>query len=85
MATVFIPPHPTLPQGRGLLRDRALPLTLSKGLGEGSLKLTCFIHQTNIDLPLVKSVGSRILAQAINSTAFQKNTHLTEWVKLRFF
>jgi hypothetical protein len=34
---------------------------------------------------LEKSVGSRILAQALESTALQKNAHLTEWVKLRFF
>ena len=34
---------------------------------------------------LEKSVGSRILAQALDSTALQKNAHLTEWVKLRFF
>ena len=34
---------------------------------------------------LEKSVGSRILAQALDSTALQKNTHLTERVKLRFF
>jgi len=34
---------------------------------------------------LEKSVGSRILAQALDSTALQKNTRLTEWVKLRFF
>ena len=36
-------------------------------------------------LNLKKSVGSRFLAQAIDSTALQKNTRLTEWVKLRFF
>ena len=52
----FMSPSPDpLPQGRGLLRDRALLLALSKGrgLGEGRLTATCFIHQNNIDLPLV--------------------------------
>jgi len=34
---------------------------------------------------LEKSVGSRILAQPIDSTELQKNAHLTEWVRLRFF
>jgi hypothetical protein len=34
---------------------------------------------------LKKSVGSRILAQFLGSTALQKNTRLTEWVKLIFF
>jgi hypothetical protein len=34
---------------------------------------------------LEKSVGSQILAQAPDSTALQKNTRLTEWVKLCFF
>ncbi len=34
---------------------------------------------------LEKSVGSRVLAQAIDSTALQKNPHLTGMVKLRFF
>jgi len=33
-------------------------------------------------LILEKSVGSRLLAQALDTTALQKNTHLTEWVKL---
>jgi hypothetical protein len=36
-------------------------------------------------ITLKKSVGSRFLAQALDSTALQKNTRLTEWVKLRFF
>ena len=31
---------------------------------------------------LKKSVGSRFLEQALDSTALQKNTRLTEWVKL---
>ena len=38
-----------------------------------------------ITFNLNKSVGSRLLAQALDSTALQKNTRLTEWVKLRFF
>jgi len=36
-------------------------------------------------LILEKSVGSRFLAQAIDSIALQKNARLTEWVRLRFF
>ena len=36
-------------------------------------------------LNLEKSVGSRILAQALDSTTLQKNARLTERVKLRFF
>ncbi len=38
-----------------------------------------------VHLNLEKSVGSRILAQVVDSTALQKNTRLTEWVKLIFF
>ena len=36
-------------------------------------------------LNLEKSVGSRFLAQAIDFRALQKNTCITEWVRLRFF
>ena len=36
-------------------------------------------------LNLEGSVGSWFLAQPLDSTALQKNTRLTEWVRLRFF
>lgn len=40
---------------------------------------------TLVLMNLEKSVGSRFLAQAIDSIALQKNARLTEWVRLRFF
>ncbi len=43
------------------------------------------LFSTTIQFNLEKSVGSLILAQALDSTALQKNTRSTEWVKLRFF
>ncbi len=39
----------------------------------------------NVVFNLEKSVRSRFLAQSIDSTALQKNTHLTEWARLIFF
>jgi len=38
-----------------------------------------------IPVPLKKLVGSRFLAQAVDFKVLQKNSRLTEWVRLRFF